>query len=357
LSWESLLQEFPVDLEETAKQYGALQRKRGISSASDLLRLGLAYVLTDFSLSDVACWAEQNETAYLSQEALLNRLKKSSAWFEALLGQMLVPVTPETRLNGKICIVDATSLSKPGSTGTDYRVHVNLDAGELRIKQASIYENKVGEGFSRFEFHEGDLAIADRTYGYPEPVANLVAKGVQVIVRMKCSHNGLFHPASGKKFKVLEALQTLKPKDIGDFPVVLANNNVSTTGRLIAIRQSPEATERARKKISRKSQRNSRQVSLSALEAAEYLFVFTTLDKTVSAQEILELYRIRWQVELCFKRLKSLLKLDAIPVKDPALCRSFIALKLIGSLLVQRLIDRLVGFSPSNPMATVACVS
>ncbi|NKC49951.1 transposase [Ochrobactrum anthropi ATCC 49188] len=38
------------------------------------------------------------------------------------------------------------------------------------------------------------------------------------------------------------------------------------------------------------------------------------------------MYSIRWQVELAFKRLKSLLHLGRLPAKDKALARNWIML-------------------------------
>lgn len=351
-NWNDLLKELPADIEETAREYGAIKRRRGIASAADLLHVGLAYVLTDFSFTDVAHWARQTETGYLSQEALIKRIKNGADWFEALLGQCLSQNTlrsaPQNgQSSSSIYLLDATSLSKPGSSGTDYRVHLGLDLSTLQIRQTVIEDASVAEGLGHFQLKKGDLSVADRAYGHCAAVAEIAEKGAEIIVRMKCSHNGLRHPGTNKPFEVLKALGTLAPGEVGDFPVLLANKEVSTPGRLIAIRQSPEAYERAKKKVKRKAQRNSRPVSVSALEAAQYIFLFTTLNEETSAQEVLDLYRVRWQIELCFKRLKSLLNLDVITVKDPQLCRSFIALKLIGGLLVQRIIDRTVGFSPS----------
>jgi IS4 transposase len=51
---------------------------------------------------------------------------------------------------------------------------------------------------------------------------------------------------------------------------------------------------------------------LETWEFARHVIVFTTRYRE-SAVQILEWYRMRWQIELVFKRLKSLAKLGHLP--------------------------------------------
>jgi len=254
-------------------------------------------------------------------------------------------------------IVDATSLSVPGSVGTDYLVHLSLNLGSQGMVEAKLTEVSQGEGFSHFTFSPGTLVIADRNYGRPRDIAKLQEQDVDVIVRMKCSHNGI-RDLQGGPFTLLERLGGLKTEEVGDFPVQLfSEGKCVSKGRLIAVEQTEEATQRAVKKIKRKAQRNSRNTGLNALEAAHYIFVFTTLpEETHSPEQILQLYRLRWEVELSFKRLKSLIALDDLPMKDPNLCRSFLTLKLIAALLIEKLIARALSFSPEAQAAPVTAV-
>src|SRR5208282_1557395 len=52
------------------------------------------------------------------------------------------------------------------------------------------------------------------------------------------------------------------------------------------------------------------------------------------ATDVLALYRLRWQIELAFKRLKSLAGLDLLPARSAALGRAWIAAKLIIATLI-----------------------
>ncbi len=73
------------------------------------------------------------------------------------------------------------------------------------------------------------------------------------------------------------------------------------------------------------------------LEVAKYVVVFTTRHN-ISAAEILEWYRTRWQIELVFKRLKSLVRLGHLPKHDDRSSRAWLAGKLLVALLTQKLI-------------------
>ena len=67
---------------------------------------------------------------------------------------------------------------------------------------------------------------------------------------------------------------------------------------------------------------------------AGWLLLVTTLDAaTWPVDAVLELYRARWQIELVFKRMKSILQLDHLRVLHPTAVEFVVRLVLIGWLL------------------------
>jgi len=77
--------------------------------------------------------------------------------------------------------------------------------------------------------------------------------------------------------------------------------------------------------------------------------VFTTVSrKVLSTQEVLQLYRVRCQIELRFKHLKSLLGLGCLPKYDDKSCRAWIQAKLLCGLLIERLMRQAEFFSPGD---------
>jgi hypothetical protein len=72
------------------------------------------------------------------------------------------------------------------------------------------------------------------------------------------------------------------------------------------------------------------------LEAAQYLFLWTTLSLPWSRLPALDLYRSRWQIELAFKRMKSLMGLGHLSKKRPGKLSCMATRKLLTGLLIER---------------------
>ena len=114
----------------------------------------------------------------------------------------------------------------------------------------------------------------------------------------------------------------------------------------MAVRRSAPAARVARRRLERQASKKQKKVSRQSWEAARYFVVWTSLPETFSAPAVLELCRLRWQIELAFKRMKSILGLGHLPKKDPASARAWLHGKLFVSLLVERMVEAATSFSP-----------
>jgi hypothetical protein len=351
--WPFLLTLLPPNLEATAKAMGALQRKRGVASAEALLRLAFAYAYCGLSLRGVVTWAREAQVAHLSEVALLKRLRHAAAWFGHLLAQMLAHRTalrPESLPEDlRLYLVDATSVSRPGSTGTDFRLHLKLDLGRLAIEQVTLTGVDGGESLKQYEVAPGDLLVGDRGHAHRQGIAAVVAAGGHVIVRLTW-HNMPLQQRDGRPFDLLAVLGGLGPTQIGEWEVQSApatDGTPAVPGRLVAIRKSPQAAEATRRKLLAAARKKGKTPDARSLEAAGYLFLFTTVSpQRLAAGQVLEVYRFRWQIELAFKRMKSVLQLDALAAKEEQFCQTFLCVKVLGALLVEELSHRWVAFSP-----------
>jgi len=86
--WDELVETIPDDLEASAKEQGALQRRRGIKSAPDLLRLILMYATLP-SLRNTALWAACLGLCDISRQAIEKRVLNSTAWLRQVLAAQL----------------------------------------------------------------------------------------------------------------------------------------------------------------------------------------------------------------------------------------------------------------------------
>ena len=350
--WQALLALLPTDRQEAAQRLGAFTRKRQIQHADDLLRLLLVYAWGALSLRSTAAWARHQEVATLSDVALLERFQKAESWLAWLLSQTLrarcaLPAVPT--LPYRVRVVDATILCRPGSHGTDWRVHVGLDLSTLQSDQIELTDAQGGESFTRFAVSPCDLLVGDRGYAHRAGLVHVVQAGGHVLVRFAWQNLPLQHP-NGTGFDLMGALQTLQGP-LGEWSVQTAPDPKqplpAVAGRVIALRRSPEAAEAAKRRARQNARKKGHTVDARTLLSCEFILVFTSVPAdALDAGTLLALYRLRWQIECGFKRLKSILHLDDLPAHDPRLSRSWIYAKLLGALLVETLASSWAAFSP-----------
>ena len=345
--WSVLRQFLPPGWEDEARRTGALKRSRGVGGAEALLRVLLIHLAAGCSLAETAVRARAAGLAELSAVALFKRLQAAQDWLRWLAEQerrLLVESVPAT--SRRLRAVDATVVSEPGSTGTDWRIHYAINLTDLQCDFFELTDKHGGESWRRIPVAAGDVVLGDRLYAHPVGVSHVVGSGGDVLVRLNWYTLPLY-TESGAAVEVIKALRGLKVGTIRDLPAwVRPRQGVPVSGRLIAIRRSAEATRLVRKKQDRKASKQQKKVSRKSREAAKYFMVWTSLPATTPASEVLEFYRCRWQIELSFKRMKSILGLGHLPKKDPASARAWLHGKLLTSLLVERIIQAANAFSP-----------
>ena len=349
--WQQLIALLPDDRETLAEQSGALKRKRQVRDADTLLRLALAYSWLGFSLRNTAAWAHQNGVVELSDVAVLKQLRHAADYLQRLVFEILQQRTNLRQLQScRFCveIVDASVISEPGSTGTDWRLHLSFELNCLSITAVEITDASGAETFTRF-CAAGKLVMGDRGYAHRQGIADVVAAGGHVLVRLNWLTVPLLHEA-GAAFDLFGALDSLSEGQIGDWTVRTvpdAKKEIpSILGRLVAIAKSQASAEATRRQIRKQAQKKGKTPDARTLKAAGYIFVFTSVSaEDLSAAMVLELYRFRWQIELAFKRFKSLLGMGELQAHDPDVCRTYLYGKLLAALLIEDLSNR-SAFSP-----------
>lgn len=348
--WKYLLSMLPakVDLDASARDKGALLRRRVVRSAETLLRLALAYCC-GLSLRQTSCWAHLQGLGKLSQVGVMKCLRRSSAWLEYLVLTKLAERAECRQIQGlRLRLVDATTVSAPGSQGTDWRVHLGFDLGSLTIDAVELTGAEGGESLSRFQIGAREVLIGDRGYAHRRGLWSVRQGGGDFLVRSNWQNLPL-QTAEGERFDLLREARSLSEGEVGEFSVqtVATRKEPSMAARMIILRKSEEAAEQAREKIRREARKKGRQVDPRTLESAGYIFLLTSLPAAqIKASEVLELYRFRWQVELAFKRLKSLWGFGSVPVKDPGLARTYIYAKLLIAVLVEDLTQEALRATP-----------
>jgi Transposase DDE domain len=348
--WEYLTDFLPKDWREQARHTGALRRVRDIASADCLLQLILMHTATGLSLRQTVVRAREQSIADISDVALLKRLRSSEKWLRLLTSRMTelgsAPLVNRLSQRRRIRVVDATTVEEQGGAGTDWRVHYTLCLPDLSCDFFELTDEHGGETYRRIPVGRNDLLLADRGYSNAAGVSAVLAGDGDVLVRWN-SFSFPLKTKGGKPFDALKEMSQLPKRGPREWAVSFTHEGQRHTGRLCAIRKNAVATVRAQEKLRKQARKKQKQVNEEALKLAEFIMVFTTLSrKELSTEEVLELYRVRWQVELRFKHLKSLLGLGCLPKYDEQSCRAWIQAKLLCGLLIERLMREAKFFFP-----------
>jgi hypothetical protein len=355
-NWQTLVSFFPANWKEIALETRANTRLRGFRSVDALMRTLLLHVARGYSLRETVVRARIARLARVSDVALLKRLRSAEEWFRTLCIALLQEQgtkIPQAHSQIHLRLVDSTTIKEPGKTGSLWRVHYSFCVPELRCDAFTLTPTKgvgTGDSLTQFTLAPGDPLIADRGYCHAKGIEHVVSKGGAILVRLNTAALPLF-TAQGRRVPLLRRLRVLRRAgQIGEWQVSIQGATRVITGRVGAIRNTEEAIKRAEKQLRRNASRDREVLQPETLEYAKYVIVFTTFDPlTFSAAMILQWYRVRWQVELAFKRLKSLAQLGHLPKADEQSARAWLYGKLFVALLTEQLIRRGQSLSPCRP--------
>ena len=345
-------------LEASARKTKAFRRPREIKSALVLLRILLAYCLGTGSLRSTATWAASMDLVDVSDVAVLYRLRQSGDWFAHLVGVALARGAPKAAQGRPIRILDGTTVPKAGGAGKRnalWRIHGAFDVASERFAAFELTDQSGGERLDRIAVIKGEIRLADRCFMQPDRIASVIDQGADVVIRAGWK-SAAWQTADGETYDLVAALEgaskTATPDRI-DRPIHVGRKGGAALAlRLVAQRKPPEACEAARRKARREAQRGGHALSKATLIAADWVIIITSLGSdTFTSDDILALYRLRWRIELAFKRLKSLIGLTGPPGTDERSARPYLLAHLLLILLLEPLVDR---FEASPHWAHVA---
>jgi len=344
--WKHVCQFLPDNLSDLAKSCGAVARWRNISSGEELLRIILAYAVDDLSLRSTAAWSTRSQLE-MKDTSVLHRLRKAPQLLELILAHLLNHrLVAEEAAGPCLRINDATVLSIPGSQGTDWRIHAVYDPLHKRLLRVQVSDASGGEHLRRDQPEPQDVVIADRGLARASGLHAVSQAGAYSLLRMHWQNIRL-EDGAGQPLEVEKVLARARKGDTGTTAYVPLEGAAPLPTRLLVRPLPTQLAQRARAKLRRNAAKKGRSPSRLALRLAGYFCLLTTLPRELASDEVvLELYRIRWQIELFFKRCKSLLHLDQLRAFDPPLVQAYCLAKLVEVALIQLLAQEGESFSP-----------
>ena len=331
--WERVLERLPANWEERARRYRAFARCRAVQSAGDLLRLVLSASVQGWGQRQVAGWADLAGLAHLSGAAVGKRVRQARAWLGAAVGRLLR--LRQERWAGRavrVRVVDATTIRAPGGSGPDWGGHAMLDLAVGERCGLELTDHHGAESLLRQPLEPGEIVLADRAHARRADVGTLLARGTDLVVRIGWQNLPLETP-TGDRLDLIAWLATLGTRPT-ERTVVVQTPTGPWSLRLLAAPLPPEQAEQARRRCRRAASKKQRTVDRRTLLAAGFVLLVTTLDPTAwPPEDVLALYRCRWQIELLFKRLKSLWHLDQLRARDPDAAQAHLLGVFLAALL------------------------
>ena len=331
--WEYVRTLLPLDLEDSSRSAGALLRCRNVPDAAALLRLALAYAVSDLSLKDVAAWASALHLAEITGPGLFYRLREAEGWLEHVLAEVLaaeqVGAEPAA---WPVRVVDATVINGPGNKPVQWRAHVLINPATGGFQRVELTDDSGGEKLGRYKIQRGEIVLGDRAYG--------TARGLYAVREADAHALVRFNPGNlrtcdehRQRIHLAEKEPLVPSVGVVEFSVKIPVPPTSTKSHKTWDSAKAIAWLPARALASR-------------TRSGEVIWLITTLDATqLPPVQSMVLYRARWQIELLFKRLKSLLHLDTLPSRQGPTAKSWMLARLIAAALAQRLVQ------PSGPLS------
>jgi hypothetical protein len=347
--WSVVINMLPADWQRKAVELGAVRRLRGFASVEAMLRVMLIHLADGCSLRETVARARAGDLADISDVALLKRLRGCGPWFQWMIQEMAtnmsLPMVPNDFLAGRpVRLIDGSVVCEPGATGSTWRLHYALNLRTLGCDEVHVTEVREGESLTRFSIRANDVVMADRGFANRRGVRHVVRHSADVVLRMNLTNLPLEDP-QGRPLALLPLLRRLAVGQAGDWPARMRDGEGVIAVRVCAYGKTLAQTRAAQEAIRREAARKHREVKPETMEAAGYVIVLTTLMQP-AASTIMEFYRRRWQVELAFRRLKSLLQLGHLRKIDKDGAKAWLQGKLLVAGLIETLILAAERFSP-----------
>ena len=350
MNTNDLVKLLPQGYEQACFDKKAITRKRTIKNPLDLLRLILFYLSSNKSLIDVSQFALMSGIGQISDVGFMKRFLKCKDWI-IWLTQHILPnpliqyQKPEWLKPYQVLAIDASDIVEKGAVKNLWHLHYAVDIFSLTCSQFKITRQPTGESLKNFTLAKGCLVIADRAYGTIKSIEHCLAAGGDFIVRIK---NKAFHiyDASGRKLVFADWLRTVG-ETAEELTIYIRNSEKKLIPlRICACKKTKAEIDAEKSRIKKLESKKQIKLSKATVFTHSYVFVITSLPPEISVEEILSCYRLRWQVELVFKRLKSLLQLGSIPTRTQEAGETWINGKILLSLLTEKYLGD-IDFSPS----------
>jgi hypothetical protein len=345
--WDLVRRLLPPGWEAKATELGAVRRLRGVRNVETLLRILLVHLADGCSLKETSLRVSQLGWSRISAVGIFKRLRTAERWLTWMANEL----RGKKKRPGidRVCLaVDATTIVEPGPTGSLWRVHWSVNLSNLQCEFFEVTDVHGGEKFARFPVAKDQLLMGDRGYSNPAGIDYVRKRGGHVLVRVNPMSLPLYVRKRGSRLDPLMVAGGMKVGEIRAWSAwVKGPEGDWHRGRLVAVRRSLSATRRELRRRRKNTKSRQRKLGRRGKLLARYVLVWTSLPAVeLNARGVMKAYRARWQLELVFKRAKSIMGLGQLPKYSDKSSRAWLGGKLLVAMLVEKLWQQAEHFSP-----------
>jgi hypothetical protein len=333
--WQELLKRLPAGWQEQAFVLKGFERVRNVAHVADLLRALLVYAACGYGFAELGSWATLVGVGCLSQRAWRKRVQKAQDWIAWLLCALLATQRAPDWLPqgaGRILLHDASRLKTPAGSGEDVKVHTSYNLRTGRLESVQVTDRHQAEGVHHVHLRNADVIVTDAGYQLGSSVQHEQAQGADGVHR--CSDFRVrLEREDGKKIDVKRLAKHQRYGTVSEHQVWVwdpKHQERFAIRLIISLPPRQQAMDARRRKREQIRHKKGSKASLAPAWWAGVMLLGTTLPKSQwSAQDVVKLYRARWQIELFFKRLKGGLQLHLLPVKCWQRAQTYVHLCLL----------------------------
>lgn len=314
-------------------QVDIFQRKRKFKNNNTLAQLFMDFIISGLSLFSLSIKFASINNEKISDTALKKTMQKSDK-FKLIYDDLLnsrehCKIKTKKVVGYKQCFaLDTTYLKSEGKNAEVYRIHSSYALTKNVISDVNVTDSHVAESVTNFEIVPESLYLADRAYCTAAQLTHVLDNNADFIFRMKYDGVRLFRDEECKKqINLVEFLSNTNKKVLSKSVYINHNGKVNKI-RVVAKKLDEKAKDNNLKAAKKSAQKRGSNLKPETIKMCEWL-VLTTSIKKKSPQIILKAYRLRWQIELLFKRFKSFLHIHKIRKASKNYAFSFIYLALI----------------------------
>ena len=229
----------------------------------------------------------------------------------------------------------------PGSGGGASDANCKLQAG-YEYKSGSLGFFAVTEGIKPDQAYSNrlvdfvekdDLMLTDLGYFKLSVFQALTAKGVYFLSKLLIGTT-LRNAGTSEKIDLGATLRSFVG-NILEMNVIMGNDKHHVPCRLIGLRVTKQVANARRRKLRKEAEKKGRTPSKNHLALCNWtLFVTNASSEILPINIVLSLYRLRWQIELIFKQLKSVLRVHSSNTTKEYRLKCEIYGKLIMAVLI-----------------------